>query len=129
MLAVAVGFPRLKDHVVEKLNHPNDLFVLLADKYKTFTVPGGMMDCDPRHFRVGCVRAGGRLPHCGDCPRLAGWLGSPPASPRRARRPARASELGGWLAVWRSVSTARSPALTRPSHPLPPARAQVWSHH
>ena len=48
-----VGFPRLKDHVVEALDHPNDLFVLLADKYRTFTVPGGMMDCDPRHFRVG----------------------------------------------------------------------------
>jgi hypothetical protein len=48
-----VGFPRLKDHVLEVLDHPNDLFILLADKYKTFTVPGGMMDCDPRHFRVG----------------------------------------------------------------------------
>ena len=29
----------------------DDLFVLLADKYRTFTVPGSMMDCDPRHFR------------------------------------------------------------------------------
>ena len=26
---------------------------MLADKYRTFTVPGSMMDCDPRHFRVG----------------------------------------------------------------------------
>jgi hypothetical protein len=44
---------RLKDHVVEHLDHPDDLFVLLADKYRTFTVPGSMMDCDARHFRVG----------------------------------------------------------------------------
>lgn len=27
--------------------------MLLADKYRTFTVPGSMMDCDARHFRVG----------------------------------------------------------------------------
>ena len=30
--------PFVQDHVVAVLDHPNDLFVLLADKYRTFTV-------------------------------------------------------------------------------------------
>jgi len=49
-----VGFPRLKKHVVEKLDHPHDFYTHLARKYSTFVLPGGLMTGDKyEHFRVG----------------------------------------------------------------------------
>ena len=45
-----VGFPRIKNHVAVE---PEKLYRLLAEKYKTFVVPGRCFEMDPAHFRLG----------------------------------------------------------------------------
>ena len=48
--AGVVSFPRIKQHVQVD---PEELYRLLAQKYKTFTVPGRCFEMDNRHFRLG----------------------------------------------------------------------------
>lgn len=48
--AGVVGFPRIKNNVAVE---PEKLYRLLADKYKTFVVPGRCFEMDPSHFRLG----------------------------------------------------------------------------
>jgi len=48
--AGVVGFPRIKNHVAVE---PEKLYRLLAEKYKTFVVPGRCFEMDPTHFRLG----------------------------------------------------------------------------
>ncbi len=48
--AGVVGFPRIKNHVAVE---PEKLYRLLAEKYKTFVVPGKCFEMDPTHFRLG----------------------------------------------------------------------------
>ena len=48
--AGVVSFPRIKDHVHVD---PEELYRLLAEKYKTFTVPGRCFEMENRHFRLG----------------------------------------------------------------------------
>ena len=48
--AGVVGFPRLKPEVKVE---PEELYRLLAEKYRTFVVPGRCFEMDERHFRVG----------------------------------------------------------------------------
>jgi len=45
-----MGFTRIKNHVAVE---PEKLFRLLAEKYKTFVVPGRCFEMDPKHFRLG----------------------------------------------------------------------------
>lgn len=54
--AGVVGLPRIRDDV--KVN-PEKLYRLLAEKYKTFCIPGRCFEMDNRHFRLGF---GGNLP-------------------------------------------------------------------
>jgi len=48
--AGVVGFPRIKNHVAVE---PEKLYRLLAEKYKTFVVPGRCFEMAPVHFRLG----------------------------------------------------------------------------
>jgi aspartate/methionine/tyrosine aminotransferase len=48
--AGVVSFPRIKHHVQID---PEELYRLLAERYKTFTVPGRCFEKDNRHFRLG----------------------------------------------------------------------------
>ena len=48
--AGVVGFPRIKNHVAVE---PEKLYRLLAEKYKTFVVPGRCFEMDPKYFRLG----------------------------------------------------------------------------
>jgi aspartate/methionine/tyrosine aminotransferase len=48
--AGVVSFPRIKQQVQVD---PEELYRLLAEKYKTFTVPGRCFEMDNRHFRLG----------------------------------------------------------------------------
>lgn len=51
-----VGFPRFTDAAVKKLGGDEGLekfYVHLADKHKTFVVPGDRLNWEKRHFRVG----------------------------------------------------------------------------
>lgn len=48
--AGVVGFPRIKNHVAVE---PEKLYRLLAEKYKTFVVPGRCFEMDSTHFRLG----------------------------------------------------------------------------
>jgi len=48
--AGVVGFPRIKN---KKTVEPEKLYRLLAEKYKTFVVPGRCFEMDPTHFRLG----------------------------------------------------------------------------
>jgi len=45
-----VCFPRIKNHVNI---HPEEVYRLLAEKYRTFVVPGHCFEMDERHFRIG----------------------------------------------------------------------------
>jgi aspartate/methionine/tyrosine aminotransferase len=45
-----VCFPRIKKEVSV---NPDELFRLLAEKYRTFVVPGRCFEMDERHFRIG----------------------------------------------------------------------------
>lgn len=53
-----VCFPRLKGHV--KID-PEKLYRLLAEKYRTFVVPGRCFEMDERHFRIGFGADAGEL--------------------------------------------------------------------
>jgi len=44
------SFPRIKKHVKVK---PEKLYRLLAEKYRTFVVPGRCFEMDESHFRIG----------------------------------------------------------------------------
>ena len=48
--AGVVSFPRIKKHVKVK---PEKLYRLLAEKYRTFIVPGRCFEMDNRFFRLG----------------------------------------------------------------------------
>lgn len=48
--AGVVCFPRIKEHVNVR---PDEVFRLLAEKYRTFVVPGRCFEMDERHFRIG----------------------------------------------------------------------------
>ena len=48
--AGVVCFPRMRTHVKVK---PEELYRLLAEKYRTFVVPGRCFEMDERHFRIG----------------------------------------------------------------------------
>ncbi|MFC1693140.1 aminotransferase class I/II-fold pyridoxal phosphate-dependent enzyme [Candidatus Latescibacterota bacterium] len=48
--AGVVSFPRIKSHVSID---PEKLYRLLAEKYKTFVIPGRCFEMDNRHFRLG----------------------------------------------------------------------------
>ncbi len=48
--AGVVGFPRMKSQMAVD---PEKLYRLLAEKYKTFVVPGRCFEMDPTHFRLG----------------------------------------------------------------------------
>ncbi|MFC2166548.1 aminotransferase class I/II-fold pyridoxal phosphate-dependent enzyme [Acidobacteriota bacterium] len=48
--AGVVGLPRIKKHVAVE---PEKLYRLLAEKYKTFVVPGRCFEMEPAHFRLG----------------------------------------------------------------------------
>jgi len=48
--AGVVGFPRIKN---QKAFEPEKLYRLLAEKYKTFVVPGRCFEMPPAHFRLG----------------------------------------------------------------------------
>lgn len=48
--AGVVCFPRIKKHVKVE---PEKLFRLLAEKYRTFVVPGRCFEMDESHFRIG----------------------------------------------------------------------------
>ena len=45
-----VCFPKIKNHVNA---HPEEVYRLLAEKYRTFVVPGRCFEMDKRHFRIG----------------------------------------------------------------------------
>jgi aspartate/methionine/tyrosine aminotransferase len=45
-----VCFPRIKEHVNVD---PEEVYRLLAEKYRTFVVPGRCFEMDERHFRIG----------------------------------------------------------------------------
>lgn len=49
-VAGVVGFPRLKESVAFD---PEDLYRLLAEKYKTFVIPGRCFEVHNRYFRLG----------------------------------------------------------------------------
>ena len=48
--AGVVCFPRIKKHVKVV---PDKLYRLLAEKYRTFVVPGRCFEMDENHFRIG----------------------------------------------------------------------------
>lgn len=48
--AGVVCFPRMRAHVKVK---PEELYRLLAEKYRTFVVPGRCFEMDEHHFRIG----------------------------------------------------------------------------
>jgi len=48
--AGVVCFPRMKAHIQVR---PEKLYRLLAEKYRTFVVPGRCFEMDERHFRIG----------------------------------------------------------------------------
>jgi len=48
--AGVVSLPRLKEHVAID---PESLYRTLAEKYRTFTIPGRCFEMDNRHFRLG----------------------------------------------------------------------------
>ena len=48
--AGVVGFPRIKNHVTVE---PEKFYRLLAEKYRTFVVPGRCFEMDPKYFRLG----------------------------------------------------------------------------
>jgi aspartate/methionine/tyrosine aminotransferase len=45
-----VCFPRTKK---DRDVHPENVYRLLAGKYRTFVVPGRCFEMDDRHFRIG----------------------------------------------------------------------------
>jgi aspartate/methionine/tyrosine aminotransferase len=49
--AGVVAFPRLRR--AEHERDADELYRLLAEKYKTFVIPGRCFECDNRHFRLG----------------------------------------------------------------------------
>jgi len=48
--AGVVGFPRIKENVDVD---PEKVYRILAEKYRTFTIPGRCFEMDNRHFRLG----------------------------------------------------------------------------
>ena len=48
--AGVVSFPRIKNR---KIKEPENLYRILAEKYKTFVVPGRCFEMDNIHFRLG----------------------------------------------------------------------------
>jgi aspartate/methionine/tyrosine aminotransferase len=48
--AGVVSLPRIKDHVPV---NPESLYTLLAEKYRTFVIPGRCFEMDNRYFRLG----------------------------------------------------------------------------